>query len=132
MSRPPIRRQVSVRPAAMVFKPVGLPYHRLEELELTLDELEALRLAHMQGFYQEAISRRMGVSRQTAARILDRAHRKMTEALIEGKALRVVDGPVRRMPDDPDLCPRCGHHRGGEHRGRRWCGRCRNDVPVKG
>ena len=65
----------------------------LEEVVLTLDELEAVRLADRQGLYQEAAALQMGVSRQTFGNILVSAHRKVAEALLEGKALRIADAP---------------------------------------
>lgn len=114
MPRPPIKREVSVGPAAKVFKPSGTQLVELGELELTLDELEALRLAHLMGFYQLAISRRMGVSRQTVGRILDSAHHKITKALVEGTALRIGGGSYVESDLDPNLCRRCGRrHRHG-------------------
>jgi len=87
----------------------------LERETITMDELEALELAHMGGFYQVAIAKRMGVSRQTAARILDSAHTKVTEALVMGKALFLEGGSVRQEPMDEALCPKCGTVNGCEH-----------------
>lgn len=126
MPRPPIVREVSVSPEVEVFKPLGQRLSDLEEVELTLDELEALRLAHLQGFYQLAISRRMGVSRQTVGRILDSAHRKVTQALVEGAALRIGGGSYVESDLDPQLCRRCGrrHRRGGHG----WESHCPDDM----
>jgi predicted DNA-binding protein (UPF0251 family) len=61
---------------------------------MTLDELEALRLADLLGLYHEEAAGRMGVSRATFGRIVERARRKSAEALVEGKALRIEGGPV--------------------------------------
>ena len=61
----------------------------LEEVVLEADELESLRLAHLEALYQEDAAVKMKVSRQTFGRILDSAHRKMSEAIIGGKALRL-------------------------------------------
>ncbi len=108
MSRPPIQREVSVSPPSNFFKPAGIRLKELEILNITLDELEALQLAHMEGFYQVAIAKRMGVSRQTVARILESAHKKMTKALVLGKALSLEGGPVKHSPLEFELCPRCG------------------------
>lgn len=61
----------------------------LEEVVLQVDEIEALRLAHLESFYQEEAAKRMNISRQTFGRIIDSAHRKISEALIKGKALKL-------------------------------------------
>lgn len=62
----------------------------LDEVALELDELEALRLADLDGLYQADVALRMGVSRQTVGNILARAHRKIADALLNGKALRIA------------------------------------------
>ena len=64
----------------------------LAEVTLAFEELEALRLAHQEGLYQQDAAARMGVSRATFGRVLDAAHRKVTEALVGGLALRIEGG----------------------------------------
>jgi len=61
---------------------------------MSLDEFEALRLADLEGLYQEQAALRMNVSRPTFGRIIDSAHRKVAEVLVHGKALRIEGGPV--------------------------------------
>jgi hypothetical protein len=61
---------------------------------MTLDELEAVRLADLDGLYQEQASEKMGVSRSTFSRIVEAAHRKVAQALVHGKALKIEGGPV--------------------------------------
>jgi|ERR1035437_3275398 predicted DNA-binding protein (UPF0251 family) len=95
MARPIKSRRICCSPEARYFKPRGIPMTELEEVSLALDELEALRLADRQGQYQAAAAAQMGVSRQTFGTILASAHRKVAEALLEGKALRIVDAPDR-------------------------------------
>lgn len=75
-------------------KPAGIPARELEEVRLALDEAEALRLADLEGLYQEAAARCMGVSRQTFGRIVETARRKVADAILNGKALRVDGGKV--------------------------------------
>lgn len=75
-------------------KPAGIPARELEELILGFDEAEALRLADLEGLYQEAAARSMGVSRQTFGRIVESARRKVADALLNGKALRIEGGEV--------------------------------------
>lgn len=61
---------------------------------MTLDEYEALRLADLEGLYQDEAALRMNISRPTFSRIIDGARRKMAEVLVEGKVLRIEGGPV--------------------------------------
>lgn len=95
MPRPFCCRRIAGRPGAPVFKPVGIPVAELEEVAMTLDEFEALRLADLDGLYQEDAASRMSVSRPTFSRIVEAAHRKVADALVHGKALRIQGGPVR-------------------------------------
>jgi len=92
--RPVSDRRVRGGIAAALFKPAGLPTRALEEVVLGLDGAEAIRLADLEGLYQEAAARRMGVSRQTFGRILEEAHRVVADALINGKALRIEGGQI--------------------------------------
>ena len=80
------------------FKPRGVPLMELGEVTLAFEELEALRLAHQEGLYQQDAAERMGVSRATFGRVLDAAHRKVTQALVGGLALRIEGGSY---PVDP-------------------------------
>ncbi len=66
-----------------------------ETVKLTLDELEALRLADLEGLYQEAAARSMGVSRQTFGRIVTEARKKTALALVTGAAIEIRGGNVR-------------------------------------
>ena len=61
----------------------------LEELSITMDELEAIRLADYDGLYHEEAARKMEISRQTFGRILNEAHKKVAESLLKGKALKI-------------------------------------------
>ncbi len=98
MPRPKCPRNVDVNPASTYFKPRGIPMTALDEVRLAMDELEALRLADLEGHYQEDAARAMGVSRQTFARIVDAARRKVAEALVHGKALRIDGSPTSGGP----------------------------------
>ena len=73
-------------------KPAGIPARELPLIRLGLDEAEALRLADLEGLYQEAAARSMGVSRPTFGRILESARRKLADAVLNGKALRLEGG----------------------------------------
>jgi len=72
----------------------------LEIVILTLDEIEALRLADLNGLYQEQAAAEMKVSRATFARIVESARRKVADALTGGKALRLEGGSVALSPKE--------------------------------
>ncbi|MBS1209510.1 MAG: hypothetical protein H6R19_1908 [Proteobacteria bacterium] len=91
MGRPPICRKLACEVAVSYFKPQGIPLRELEEIALELDEVEALRLADIEGLYQADAALRMGVSRQTFGKIIARAHQKVARALLHGKALRILN-----------------------------------------
>lgn len=89
MSRPCCPRHIAHRPPANYFKPAGIPLCELQEVELAPDEMEALRLADVEDLYHTEAAKKMRVSRQTFDRIVHRAHAKVAEALVHGRALRV-------------------------------------------
>jgi predicted DNA-binding protein (UPF0251 family)/predicted Fe-Mo cluster-binding NifX family protein len=78
----------------LVFKPAGVPARDLEEVTLGLDGAEAIRLADLEGLYQDAAAQRMGVSRQTFGRIIEAARRAVADAIINGKRLRIEGGEI--------------------------------------
>jgi predicted DNA-binding protein (UPF0251 family) len=122
MSRPPNPRHIATGLGAELFKPAGTPLHALEVVTLDLDGLEALRLADLVGLYHEAAAEMMGVSRATFGRVLVEARRRVSEALVLGKALRVGGGDVIESEQQPIPCP---VHAQGRRRGR-GC-RCANE-----
>jgi len=115
MARPEKLRTISCMGQRRGFKPVGVPAAELAVETLRIDELEAIRLADLEGLYQEAAAERMGVSRPTFSRILARARSAVARALIEERLLLVGEGPVVTGPDKPLPCP---VHGGGRRRGR--------------
>lgn len=94
MPRPRQCRHVHAGPEETCFKPKGVPLEGLEEVILLLDEFEAIRLADLEGLYQEEAASRMNVSRQTFGRIVESARKKVADALVNGKSLRIVGGVV--------------------------------------
>ncbi len=92
MSKPKKLRQVMYPPSFVYFKPQGIPMRRLRQVVVTVDEYEALRLIDGEGFDQAQAAERMNVSRPTSARIIDSARKKIAEAIIEGKAIRIEGG----------------------------------------
>lgn len=102
MGRPVKCRKVACALSADYFKPRGVPLCELEEVVLELDEVEALRLADLDELYQVDAASRMGVSRQTFGNIITRAHRKVAEALLGGKALRIITGGCVERLAEPE------------------------------
>ena len=97
MSRPCRCRRIRCRPDTNYFKPRGIPLDALEEVNLTLDELEAIRLADLGELYQEDAAKKMNVSRQTFGNIINSAHKKIADALLNAKALKIEGGNIERV-----------------------------------
>ena len=97
MSRPCRCRRIRCRPDTNYFKPRGIPLDALEEVNLTLDELEAIRLADLGELYQEDAAKKMNISRQTFGNIIDSAHKKIADALLNAKALKIEGGNIERV-----------------------------------
>ena len=104
MPRPKCCRRVCGVPDHHYFKPRGIPASQLEEVVLSLDEFEAIRLADFEGLYHEQAAARMGISRQTFGRIVGTAHKIIADALISGKALKIEGGTVSVGEE----CPQAG------------------------
>lgn len=76
-------------PDVIYFKPQGISLRMLEEVVLRADELEALKLYDVDGLEQTKAAEKMKISQPTFARILDSAYKKIADALIKGKAIRI-------------------------------------------
>lgn len=107
MSRPKYCRSIAGIPNRNCFRPKGIPSALLEEVVLTLDEYEAVRLADFEGLYQEQAAAMMHVSRQTFGRIIATAHRRIADVLINGKALKIEGGEVSFAEMNPIPCEKC-------------------------
>lgn len=90
MPRPPLQRRVDFDPDITYFKPQGIPTRFLEIIELTTEEVEALRLKNKENMDQAEAAEKMDTSRSTFQRILASAYKKITNAIIEGKAIKIV------------------------------------------
>ncbi len=111
MPRPVKPRRVESIPQVNYFKPTGVPMKHLEEVIISVDELEALRLKDMDGLEQHQCAEKMGVAQSTLQRILVTARKKLVEAIVEGKALRIEGGTFSLA--GKVLCKKCQH---GRHR----------------
>ena len=127
VGRPIKWRRVASLPNALYFKPAAVPLHMLEEICLSVEEIEALRLKDLEGLEQEACAKKMNISRPTFQRIVGSARQKVSDALVKGKAIKVEGGnfemalnrfkcdeghewdvPFETMVKSPPrLCPTC-------------------------
>ncbi len=89
MVRPRLCRNVKFNPQVNYFKPQGIPVRCLEVVQMSLEEMEALRLKNLEGMEQTEAAQKMNTSQSTFARILASANQKTADALINGKAIRI-------------------------------------------
>ena len=127
MSRQPLWRRVAFLPKITFFKPAGVPLAQLQEIRISIEEAEAIRLKDLEVLEQEECAQKMNVSRPTFSRILLSARHKIADALLNGKAIRIEGGnyeltkrsfrcgnghewevPFETMiKKPPELCPTC-------------------------
>jgi predicted DNA-binding protein (UPF0251 family) len=81
----------------------------LEEITLTIDEFEAIRLADLENLYQQQAADKMKISRPTFGRIIESAHKKVAEALVRGKALKIEGGDFEIAETRKFTCHDCQH-----------------------
>ena len=108
MPRPLRWRNVSSLPRVNFFTPVGLPAYPLKEVCLFIEEVEAIRLKDLEGLDQEECAKRMRISRPTFHRVLENARRKLADALLNGKPIRIEGGNFG-MATQRFKCDRDGH-----------------------
>lgn len=89
--RPRGPRIINFDPKVRYFKPRGIPLRQLTEIVLTAEELEALRLKNIKDLDQVDCAECMGISQSTFQRALSSAYKKISRALVEGKAVRIED-----------------------------------------
>ena len=106
MARPRKCRWVASEPGVTFFKPQGIPMRELEQVVISVDELEALRLSDYLGLNQEDVAQEMNVSRPTVTRMLAKAHRVIAEALVYGKAIRIEGGDYQ-VAHPRFICQQC-------------------------
>jgi len=139
-----VKRRVSCLPKATYYKPREIPMCDLEIINLSVEELEAIRLCDLLQAGQEEAADQMGVSRKTFWNDLQKARQKVVDALVNGKAIQISGGDYVKDGEceveftchscshswetpchekRPDCCPKCGSdgifRRGGDGRGKR-------------
>ncbi len=100
MARPKLCRRVSSEPNITYFKPAGVRLLHLEDVKLNVDELEAIKLKDFFNLDQKEAAERMKVSQPTMHRLLQSARRKIAEALVKGKAIRIEGGNYKLEESD--------------------------------
>lgn len=128
MARPKKFRRIEFFPQNTYFIPLGKQRCKVDEVKLRLEELEAMRLKDIEGLNQEECAEKMEVSRQTFQNIIDIARKKVTMALIEGKAINISGGHYTtnlckikcldcenvydiKFEEDRQKCPKCGSYK---------------------
>ena len=110
MPRPRRRRYVGFQPGITYFKPAGVRMVELEEIILTFDESEALRLKDFLGLDQKDAAEKMNISQPTFHRLVLTARRKVADAIVNGKAIRIKGGNFKMMQQP--MQPRTGRGAG--------------------
>jgi len=125
MRGPYRRRRIHSPPRFGHFKPAGVPKRHLGRVELSVDEFEAIRLVDHQQLEHLEASEKMGISRPTLTRLIEKARHKVAEAIIEGKEIVIEGGNVlfeetlhrcgdcgevtpHPVDEEADHCPDCG------------------------
>jgi hypothetical protein len=155
MVRPRKIKTINFEPDVTYFKPRAVPLNQLEEVEITLDELETLRFANIKKLSQADAAKKMNVHQSTFHRTLTRAREKVTDALVNGKAIKIRGGEYKmpggdgtgplgqgqgrgRMggsfaagPGGDCICPECGHkqkHQRGTPCSSMKCPKCKSPM----
>jgi len=89
MVRPTKKRKILQEPIFTCFKPAGIPKNNLDKVELKADEIEALRLFNLEWLSQEEASKKMQISPSTFNRLIKSANKKITDALVNWKGIRI-------------------------------------------
>lgn len=97
MARPRIRRRISSMPNVTYFKPAGVRIAELDEVILTVDEYEAVKLIDLEGIEQNKACKQMKISQPTLSRLLKSARKKLSQAIIQGKAIKIQGGDYKMV-----------------------------------
>lgn len=96
MPRPRRMRLVGRMPQAVYFKPAGVKMRQLNEVILSIEEFEAIRLKDFKNLSQEKCAKKMGISQPTFHRLVLIARKKAADAIINGKALKIEGGNFKK------------------------------------
>jgi len=90
MPRPRMCRRIRFNPKVLFYKPQGIPLRNLNVVELSFEEVESLRLKNVVGLDQIDAAKKMKTSQSTFQRILASAYEKISRALVEGSAIKII------------------------------------------
>ena len=93
--RPKKPRWIISIPREKCYEPLCKQPRRVGSVFLELDEFEVLRLSHLLGYDQEKTAKQMRIHQSTVSRILNSAHKKVTDALVNMKELKIEGGNYR-------------------------------------
>ena len=119
MARPKKSRTVCFEPDITEF--IKIKNNR-EFVEITVDEYETLRLIDYMGLTQMECALQMQVARSTIASIYESARYKISDSLVNGKAIKISGGDYNICPNSKTCCGRCGTN---------VCGRCNHGACEK-
>lgn len=91
MPRPRKRRRIRFSPNARYYKPQGVPLRVLEEVNVSYEEMESLRLKHIKNLEQTEAANKMQISQPTYNRHLNSAYEKISIAILQGRAIKISD-----------------------------------------
>lgn len=154
MPRPRLCRRVGFHPNVTYFKPSGVRMIHLEESILTVDEFEAIRLKDLDGLDQEECAKKMNISQPTFHRLVLSARRKIADAIVNGKSIKIEGGNFKMVqrrgglgmgkgfgrgrdsgfaagPEGNCVCPKCGYkeaHKVGIPCYQKKCPKCGNPM----
>lgn len=97
MPRPRIPRRVRFEPNITYYKPAGIRLRNMKEVVLTIEEFESVRLKDYENKSQTESAKRMGISQPTFQRLYGSARKKIADAIVNGKAIRIEGGHYRMM-----------------------------------
>ena len=89
MVRPCVRRRIRGNPGSSYFKPAGIRMIDLEESVLDMPEFEAIRLVDLKGISQDEAGAKMQISQSTLSRVLKSGRKKIADAVVNGKAIKI-------------------------------------------
>jgi predicted DNA-binding protein (UPF0251 family)/DNA-directed RNA polymerase subunit RPC12/RpoP len=117
-----VKRRVSCLPKATYFKPREIPLCDLEIINLSIEELEAIRLCDLLHTEQNEAADMMGISRKTFWNDLQKARQKIADALVNGKAIEISGGEYVNSGECKVefLCNKCDHE---------WESKCNEGRP---
>ncbi|HIY34455.1 MAG TPA: DUF134 domain-containing protein [Candidatus Eubacterium faecigallinarum] len=116
MSRPKKHRRICSVPDEKKFNLSG---NKKKTVDMTVDEYEVVRLIDYVGLTQQECAKQMDVARSTVTAIYDTVRRKISDSIVNNKAINIDGGDFQLCPNSKHCCGQCGKNR---------CGRCKHGA----